>query len=78
MVDATWGTDPRAARDVLGPVVTASRPSTGTGRRGRADRRLRALRLLPATCPTYVLWGEEMDSPRGRIYLMSRVSRASR
>ena len=25
------------------------------------------------TCPTYQLWGEEMDSPRGRIHLVSQI-----
>lgn len=26
-----------------------------------------------ATCPTYQLWGDELDGPRGRIYLMKQV-----
>ena len=28
-------------------------------------------------CPTYILWKEEMDSPRGRIYLMKMAPKAT-
>src|SRR5215475_8106905 len=48
----------------------------GTARGAIADEVLRACvhcGMCNATCPTYQLTGDELDGPRGRIYLMKQV-----
>ena len=46
---------------------------TRDGREAEDILRRCALRLCTATCPTYQLFGDELDGLRGRIYLIKQV-----